>query len=200
MYNFSAFGYNSSMGAARKIKAKHYTRQILVYLLAVGVLAFAGGGPAIGMEATEKIFGTGKSSKKKHTDTFRYLRQRGFVEWRREGHDIVIALTKKGKKRAGKYQIDKLVLEKPRKWDKKWRIVVFDIPNSSTFVRNVFRRKLKELGFYALQKSIWVHPYKCEEEIALLRDFLGASANQIRVIEAIKIERDDVLRKYFGLN
>ena len=187
------------MRAVRKIKAKHYTRQILVYLLVAGVLGLAGGGPAVGMKATEKIFGTGKSSKKKHTDTFRYLRKRGLVEWRREGHDIVIVLTKEGKKRAGKYQIDELVLEKPRKWDKKWRIVIFDIPNSSTFVRNVFRRKLKELGFYALQKSIWVHPYKCEEEIALLRDFLGSGPEEARVIEATKIERDDLLRKYFDL-
>jgi len=187
------------MRAVRKIKVKHYTRQVLVYLLAAGVLTLAGGGPAIGWKVSKKIFGTSKGSKKKHTDTFRYLLKRGLIEWRREGHDVVIALTKEGKERAGKYQVDELVLEKPRKWDNQWRIVVFDIPNSSTFVRNVFRRKLKELGFYALQKSIWVHPYKCEEEIALLRDFLGASAKQIRVIEATRIENDDSLRKYFLL-
>ncbi len=187
------------MRAVQKIKIKHYTRQILTYLLVGGILTFTGGGHAVGWEATKRIFGTSKKGNKKRSDTLRYLKQRGLVEWRREGHDIVITLTKEGKERASKYQIDELVLERPRTWDKKWRVVVFDIPNSSTFVRNVFRRKLKELGFYALQKSIWVHPYKCEEEIALLRDFLEASAKQIRVIEATKIEKDDSLRKYFGL-
>lgn len=170
-----------------------------MYLLAGGILTLAGGGPAVGRAVSKKIFGTDKGSRKKHADTFRYLLKSGLIEWRREGHDVAIALTKKGKERAGKYQIDELVIGKPREWDKKWRIVIFDIPNASTFVRNVFRRKLKELGFYALQKSIWVHAYKCHEEIALLRDFLGASANQIRVIEATKIENDTSLRKYFGL-
>lgn len=187
------------MKSVRKIKAKHYTQQVLLYLLAAGILTLAGGGPAVGWKVTKKIFGTNKRSKKKRTDTFQYLRRSGLIEWRREGHDIVIALTEEGRKRAGKYQIDELALERPRKWDNRWRIVVFDIPNSSTLVRNVFRRKLKELGFYALQKSIWVYPHKCEEEIALLRDFLGADPSQIRFIEAGKIERDKVLRKYFSL-
>ena len=187
------------MGTARKIKTKYYTKKILGYLLAAGILTLAGGGPAVGSKVTKQIFGTDKTAKKKRSDTFRYLIKRGFIEWRREGHDVVIALTREGKKMAGKYQIDELALQRPRKWDKKWRIVVFDIPNSSTFTRNVFRRKLKELGFYPLQKSIWVHPFRCDEEIGLLREFLGTDARQIRLIEAVKVERDDFLRRHFSL-
>lgn len=187
------------MKPIRKIKTRYYTKQVLLCLLAVGLLTLTGGGAYIGLQLTKRIFGQKKVPRKKCTDTFRYLKRRGFIEWRREGHDVVIALTKEGKKHAGKYQIDELYLERPAKWDGKWRIVIFDIPNSSTFVRNIFRRKLKEFGFYPLQKSIWVYPFECQEEIALLREFLGADQRHIRLIEATKIENGDFLRKHFSL-
>ena len=187
------------MGAARNIKIKHYTKQVLTYLLVAGIITLAQGGPHVGWKATKKIFGTDKTANKRRSDTFRYLMRRGLIEWQRDGHDVAIKLTAEGKRVAGKYQIDELTLARPKKWDGKWRIVVFDIPNSSTFVRNVFRRKLKELGFYQLQKSIWVHPFECREEVALLREFLGATAKQIRFIEATKIERDDFLHKHFAM-
>src|SRR3989344_3239456 len=50
------------------------------------------------------------------------------------------------------------------KWDKKWRIVIFDIPQKFNKERNRFRYKLKNTGFYMLQKSVFVFPYPCEEE------------------------------------
>ena len=100
---------------------------------------------------------------------------------------------------AGKYQIDDLQIPRPKKWDKKWRVIIFDIPASSNTIRNVFRRKLKEFGFYPLQKSIWVYPFECTEEIALLRDFLRADKKQIQVLEVSKMEDDRFLRKIFDL-
>ena len=131
---------------------------------------------------------------------FRYLKKKGLIELRREGNDVAISLTKEGRKRAGKYQIDDLFIERPKKWDGKWRVVAFDIPAVSNLIRNIFRRKLKELGFYRLQQSIWVFPFECKEEIRFLREFLGATPEQIRCIEAAAIEDDAPLRKYFKLS
>lgn len=187
------------MRAIRKIKTKHYARQILWHLFALGILTITGGGPLLGWRLVQQIFGKQNAPKKKSADVFRYLLRKGFVEWRREGHDVVISLTKEGKKYAGKYQIDELALKRPKAWDGMWRLVVFDIPNASTFVRNVFRRKLKEFGFYALQKSIWVYPFDCREEIVFLREFLGANSRQVQLIEATKVESEDVLLRHFSL-
>jgi DNA-binding transcriptional regulator PaaX len=39
------------------------------------------------------------------------------------------------------------------KWDEKWRIVAFDIPEKFKTGRDALRRKLKEVGFHELQKK-----------------------------------------------
>lgn len=46
-----------------------------------------------------------------------------------------------------------------KKWDGKWRIVIFDIAEASKVVRENIRYKLKELGFGMLQKSVWLSPH-----------------------------------------
>ncbi len=78
---------------------------------------------------------------------------------------LEIVLTKKGEKRALKFQIDEIKIEKPEKWDGKWRMVIFDIPEKKKRAREALRNKLKELGFKDLQKSVFVFPYECEDEI-----------------------------------
>jgi len=108
-------------------------------------------------------------------------------------------LTSEGKKKAGRFQIDSLKIAKPKNWDKKWRLVIFDISQLRQVMRNAFRGKLKELGFYPLQKSVWVCPYECQDEIALLRDFFGLNEKEIRLIRAEDIEDDSYLRKIFKL-
>lgn len=46
-----------------------------------------------------------------------------------------------------------------KKWDKKWRIVIFDIEEKQKKTREALRYKLKELGFGMIQESVWVSPY-----------------------------------------
>ena len=113
--------------------------------------------------------------------------------------EIYISLTERGRKIAGRFQIDCLNINKPKKWDRKWRIVIFDISHLKNLQRNVFRGKLKELGFCPLQKSVWIHPFPCKDEIALLREFFGLSQKEIRLITAKDIENDSYLRKVFKL-
>lgn len=57
------------------------------------------------------------------------------------------------------------------KWDGRWRVVIFDIPEENKVVREEVREKLKELGFGMLQKSVWLTPFKLEED---LTNFLAA--------------------------
>jgi CRISPR-associated endonuclease Cas2 len=186
------------MKSARKIKVEYYSKEVLQYLLAAGSVVVAANSPyfVLGIMRKKTLYGVKKKSQKEK-NSFAYLKRKSFIETRRIGHDIEIALTPEGKKRAGKYQIDDLMIPKPKKWDGKWRVVIFDISTESNFVRNVFRRKLKEFGFQPIQMSVWVYPFPCVHEIDLLRRFLGADKNQIKVMEVTKMEDDQYLRKRF---
>lgn len=46
-----------------------------------------------------------------------------------------------------------------KKWDGKWRVVVFDIPEIKRGVRDDFRWRLKKLGLALWQRSVWVTPF-----------------------------------------
>lgn len=136
---------------------------------------------------------------KKVINTFVRLRKEGLIEIQKSNHQIHINLTPEGKKRAGIYQINSLSIKKPKKWDGKWRLVIFDISELRRTQREAFRGKLKELGFLVIQKSVWAHPFPCHDEITLLRDFFGLNKKDIQLILAEKIEDDQELKKFFKL-
>lgn len=83
----------------------------------------------------------------------------------KEDGTVYIVLTKDGQKKALEYKLDEIEIKKPENWDKKWRMVIFDIPEKRKKVREALRDKLKELGFKELQKSVFIYPYPCEDEI-----------------------------------
>lgn len=84
-----------------------------------------------------------------------------------EDGSINIIITEKGKLRALNYQLEN-IKNKKQKWDGKWRMVSFDMPEKFKRGRDALRQKLKKIGFYELQKSVFIVPYDCKEEIGLL--------------------------------
>lgn len=52
-----------------------------------------------------------------------------------------------------------------KEWDKRWRIVMFDVAEVNKQTRERLRDKLKELGFGMLQESVFISPHD------LLKDF-----------------------------
>src|SRR3989344_2355885 len=83
-------------------------------------------------------------------------------------------------------------------WDGKWRVVVFDIPNKYTHLRNQIRTLLKRAGFVQLQQSVWVFPYECKELTDLIKAESDLSPHILYgVLESI--EGEHKLRKVFGL-
>ena len=51
-----------------------------------------------------------------------------------------------------------------RRWDGKWRLVLFDVPESRSVERNKIRRYLQQRGFGYLQNSVWISPDAVLEE------------------------------------
>jgi len=174
-------------------------KDIMKWLLVSGTIIVAAQSPYFIINFLRNYQTWKKYPKKKVGDTFSNLRKQGFLEIERKENQIYIRLTKEGKERAGIFQINDLKIKKPRKWDKKWRIVIFDISQLKKNYREAFRGKLKELGFYCLQKSVWVYPFECRAEIELLRDFFGLSEDELRLIVAERIGNDNKLKEFFKL-
>lgn len=115
----------------------------------------------------------------------------------RDGEPIVI-LTKKGKTRYLKYKLEEMIIKKPPKWDGRWRLVIYDIAKHKRNTQQAFREVLKKLKFFRLQKSVYLYPYPCYEEIEFLRQYYGIGDDVIILIVE-GIENESVYKKYFGL-
>lgn len=76
-----------------------------------------------------------------------------------------LRLTPKAKKRYERIVLDSLTITQPEIWDKKWRIIMYDIPQKQATSRQAFGRKLREIGCHQLQKSVWITPFPCLETI-----------------------------------
>ena len=110
---------------------------------------------------------------------------------------LTFILSEKGKMKALTYHFAKIKIEE-KNWDGKWRAVIFDIPEKFKSGRNALRKKLKELGFYEFQKSVFVFPYRCEDEIDFIIEFFGLR-QYVRYGTFDYVDNDLHLRKNFGL-
>ena len=85
-----------------------------------------------------------------------------------ENGEDVIEMLEKGKKRLLRYKFDDIHITPPKWWDKKWRIVIFDFPSRYEMSRKMFRYKINQLGFFQYQKSVFIIPYECKDEVFFL--------------------------------
>lgn len=174
-------------------------KDVFKYLAISGAIYIAAGSPYFALNLGKIIKGLKRYNKKKVYDSFYNLKRQGYIRTKYNKGQMHISLTEKGKKKAGWLQIDELKIGKPRKWDKKWRIVTFDIIHLKKVHRDAFRGKLKELGFQPLQKSVWIHPFNCRDEVGLLRDFFGLTKKDIRLLVTENIEEDKEFKDLFKL-
>lgn len=93
---------------------------------------------------------------------------------------------------------DNKELARDKKWDKKWRVIIFDIPETKRFERDGIRQALVSIGFLRLQDSVWIYPYNCEDLINLLKTDTETEEDMIYMI-VDQIENDDKIKRYFNL-
>lgn len=180
----------------REINRYPYAKEILL-LLAGGILVSA----ALFMPGVHHVFSSsiwqGKGYKKyRLKETLKRLHRQKIVEVleTRDGH--VVKITKNGLTRALQYKLDEMRIKRRKSWDNKWRIVIFDIEEKKKKLRDEFRKRLKQLGFYSLQESVYVHAFPCFDEVEFLRQIYEVPIN-VTYILGEKIESQENLEKFF---
>lgn len=123
------------------------------------------------------------------------LRKKGLLTFENGSY----SLTKTGEKVLRNWQMSDYKIKQPKKWDKKWRVIIFDIPEKKRAIRTEIRRIFIEAGLRRLQDSVWVYPYDCEDVIGLMKTDLGIGKYLLYLI-VDQIESDRHLRLEFDLS
>lgn len=134
--------------------------------------------------------------KKRIQRSLEYLKRKHFIAFPGKGR---FTITAKGKSRLEKVKLDKIKIPRLKTWDRKWRLLTFDIPEEKTHLRDYFRRRLKEIGFYHFQRSVFIFPYPCVQEIDTICETLGITVS-VHVLVADRFEGDYDLIKHFRLD
>lgn len=174
-------------------------KDILAGIAAAGVLAIAASSPYFVLNIIRAVLKGDIHRPASARATFYRLKKEGCIRIRKKNHQIYVSLTEKGRKRAGRFQINHLMIKKPKRWNKKWCMVLFDITDRQRIKREALRGFLKRLGLYQLQKSVWIHPYEFRDEIELLKNFFGFFSYEVRYVITDDIGDDTVIKKHFNL-
>ncbi len=130
-------------------------------------------------------------------NTFYYMKRNGWIKTAIEQNRIAIQITEKGKRHIAKASIMNVKPLVSKKWDKKWRVVSYDIPSRFSDKRRALLLFLRHLGFERIHKSVWVSPYDCSKELNALILFFELQQNQVRLIISEDIGDTVVTKKTF---
>lgn len=178
----------------RKYRKQNIQKIVLTTVATVGLLSVA----LLAPNALQALKWLGIKPPKGPRDSVRRARNRlvarGLLRY--EGNKL--RLTPRGEAELRRVSLADFKLKKPKRWDGRWRVLVFDIPESRKTLREKVRRTLAAIGFIRLQDSVWIYPYPCEDLLALLKaDFKIGKDLLYLIVE--EMEYDNSLRKQFEL-
>jgi len=101
-------------------------------------------------------------------------------------------LTQKGKKVVSTLKEKYDILKKP--WDKKFRIVVFDIPEKQRFWRTAVRDELNLMQYVLLQKSVYVGKYPLAKSFLEQLNEVGIS-QFVFIFTAEHVDKEEEIKK-----
>ncbi len=172
-------------------------KALLISVAAVGILS-----PPMAARGVLKIlkeWGKDKSSGRSRIESINYSRRKlvrdGLLEY---NESCFLRLTEKGQNILNKIEARNYNLVKPERWDKKWRVIIFDIKEERRALRSKVRNTLINIGFMCLQKSVWIYPYDCEDLINLIKaDFKIGKDVLYMIVD--RVENDRPILEFFDL-
>lgn len=126
------------------------------------------------------------------------LRKRKLIKIYLVKDQFIVKITEKGRKRLLQYNLEQMTIPTPNEWDKRWRLVTYDVPKGKNRARDAIRTTLKRLGFYQLQKSVYLYPFPCSEAIEFLRELYDIGEN-VTMLTVGYLENEEVYKEYFDL-
>jgi len=187
---------NLEKSIKREINLGKIQKAILLSVAAVGILSSPQA--ASGVLKIFKNWRNESSSKRNKIISINYSRRKlvndGLLEYNNDGY---LRLTPRGEKILNEIQARNYTIVKPRRWDKKWRVIIFDIKEERRGLRDKVRNTLINIGFICLQKSVWIYPYDCEDLINLIKaDFKIGKDVLYMIVD--RVENDGLIRERFG--
>jgi len=186
--------------ASDTTEAKIATVALCVLAIASLPILVVGAGVAGNAVQAFKMFeGSRKYSKTQIRSSVNSLKRRKLIEYVTERNGkTTVKITKKGETRLRTFAIDLMEIKRPKKWDGKWRLVMYDLPIRFKKARHAFRWKLKDMNFFQFQKSAWIYPYQCEDEIIFIADFFRVG-KYVEILTVENVLNEEKLKKYFHL-
>jgi DNA-binding transcriptional regulator PaaX len=181
-----------------KYSVKNLTKDILI-LLAAGTLLIPLAVTLPGLPLALKPFLKRKNYQPARIkNTLKRLSDNELISISQEKDgSVIIKILDKGQQKILRYKIDEVNLDK-QKWDGFWRIVIFDIPEKQRSARDFLRAKMKEIGFYTLQKSVLITPWDCREVINFIKYYYDVG-EYVELIIAKSIDQESKYKNYFQI-
>ena len=186
-------------GKAKRQKIQEAVLMSMYFTAGLGLILMAPNAARL-LKYVEKYIGPKPRLNRRISQAINRLRERGLVERIQTGRGYALRITAEGIRRMTSMEEEEKLFEirKPKRWDGKWRIVIFDIWERRRGVRDRLRNLLQKNGFVKVQNSVWVYPYDCEELFVFLRTNLRLGKSILYIV-AEEIEYDESLRKHFKL-
>ena len=175
--------------------------KILLTLTSSGVL----GGSLLAPNASELFSKIGDKildfdfDEKEMQKLIKYMEKTKLIELRLRNEEVYANLTNKARNRLKFIEIDDITIKTPKKWDKKWRIVIYDIPANKKENRYQLLEQLHRLGFYKIQDSTWVFPFSCSKEVLEILERLDIQNFATLIVGDIESKDENKLIKHFQL-
>ncbi|OGG57877.1 CRISPR-associated endonuclease Cas2 [Candidatus Kaiserbacteria bacterium RIFCSPHIGHO2_01_FULL_55_17] len=183
---------------ARKQRQKRNIQNAVLTAVGVaGVLAVAMIAPNI-FKALPRVAGDKYRMGYRAKTTVGRLAQKGLVRFVQRSGIRYVEITDKGRRVLFLTEAKNIHQQKWRRWDKRFRLVMFDVPQYRRDTRDKLRAYMREYGFLRVQDSVWVYPYDCEELIALLKAELRVGKDVLYAIVE-SMENDGWIKRHFGL-
>lgn len=115
-----------------------------------------------------------------------YLKKRGYIQIKNlQGIEGVI-LTKRGFEHVWKTKL--VAIERKKRRDRRWQMVIFDIPEKQRKLRDILRENLLLLDYRMLQRSVWVCPYDVLKETEeVVRRYVLDSYVKVFLIKEVEV-------------
>jgi len=127
-----------------------------------------------------------RKTKQEFNQLVYYLKKKGYIKIKNLEQNKGVILTKKGEEKV--LRIKFKIRRKEERSDKKWQMIIFDIPEKKRHLRDLLRDKLCLLEYRMLQQSIWVCPYDVQKETEfILRKYSLDPYVKLFLIEEIEI-------------